>query len=242
VTGAGWVLLRAGGQTGDSQKRPPDLRCGVTASSRYLTARPSRKTPRPQAGREFISAKKKYVVVAGGVTPRGRHFPAGGAQRDTPPEGQERGGRAGALPTASFLGSLSRSSRSREWLTFRASDKAIRPPVLISFSRRSRRSSRGLSAMNSATATAPARDGRAAGDGRARAGTPLLLLGVASRGAWCFGRDGGCPRNLLRAQQEGFCAAQETPEAPNPHGQPSRGVSGRAGPCPPPGNATQPPG
>lgn len=57
--------------------------------------------------------------------------------------------------TVSFLGSRSRSRRSREVLTFRASDKAISPPVLISFSRRSRRSSRGLSAINSATATAP---------------------------------------------------------------------------------------
>lgn len=57
--------------------------------------------------------------------------------------------------TVSFLGSRSRSRRSREVLTFRASDSAISPPVLISFSRRSRRSSLGLSAMNSATATAP---------------------------------------------------------------------------------------
>lgn len=57
--------------------------------------------------------------------------------------------------TVSFLGSRSRSRRSREVLTFRASDRAISPPVLISFSRRSRRRSRGLSAMNSATATAP---------------------------------------------------------------------------------------
>lgn len=57
--------------------------------------------------------------------------------------------------TVSFLGSLSRSRRSKEVLTLRASDRAIRPPVLISFSRRSRRSSLGLSAMNSATATAP---------------------------------------------------------------------------------------
>ncbi len=58
--------------------------------------------------------------------------------------------------TVSFLGSRSRSRRSREVLTFKASDRAISPPVLISFSRRSRRSSLGLSAMNSATATAPA--------------------------------------------------------------------------------------
>lgn len=57
--------------------------------------------------------------------------------------------------TVSFLGSRSRSRRSREVLTFRARDRAMRPPVLISFSRRSRRSSLGLSAMNSATATAP---------------------------------------------------------------------------------------
>lgn len=57
--------------------------------------------------------------------------------------------------TVSFLGSRSKSRRSREVLTFRASDRAISPPVLISFSRRSRRSSLGLSAMNSATATAP---------------------------------------------------------------------------------------
>lgn len=57
--------------------------------------------------------------------------------------------------TDSFLGSLSRSSLSNEWLTFSAKDRAISPPVLISFSRRSRRSRRGLSAMNSATATAP---------------------------------------------------------------------------------------
>lgn len=57
--------------------------------------------------------------------------------------------------TVSFLGSRSRSRRSREVLTLRASDSAINPPVLISFSLRSRRSSLGLSAMNSATATAP---------------------------------------------------------------------------------------
>ena len=57
--------------------------------------------------------------------------------------------------TASFLGSRSRSRRSSDWLTFSASASAISPPVLISFSLRSRRSSRGLSAMNSATATAP---------------------------------------------------------------------------------------
>ena len=57
--------------------------------------------------------------------------------------------------TVSFLGSRSRSRRSREVLTFRASDRAIRPPVFISFSLRSRRISLGLSAMNSATATAP---------------------------------------------------------------------------------------
>lgn len=57
--------------------------------------------------------------------------------------------------TVSFLGSRSRSRRSREVLTLRARDRAMSPPVLISFSRRSSRSSRGLSAMNSATATAP---------------------------------------------------------------------------------------
>ena len=57
--------------------------------------------------------------------------------------------------TVSFLGSRSRSRRSRDVLTLRASDSAINPPVLISFSLRSRRSSLGLSAMNSATATAP---------------------------------------------------------------------------------------
>lgn len=58
--------------------------------------------------------------------------------------------------TVSFLGSLSTSRRRRDVLTLRASDRAIKPPVLISFSLRSRRSSLGLSAMNSATATAPA--------------------------------------------------------------------------------------
>uniref|UniRef100_A0A480IWY7 Protein phosphatase 1 regulatory subunit 37 n=1 Tax=Sus scrofa TaxID=9823 RepID=A0A480IWY7_PIG len=59
------------------------------------------------------------------------------------------------LFTASFLGSRSRSRRSREWFTLRANDSAMSPPVLISFSRRSSLRRRGLSAMNSATATAP---------------------------------------------------------------------------------------
>lgn len=47
----------------------------------------------------------------------------------------------------------------------RANDSAMSPPVLISFSRRSSLRRRGLSAMNSATATAPGRGTAGAGHG-----------------------------------------------------------------------------
>src|SRR6218665_2523338 len=59
------------------------------------------------------------------------------------------------LLTLSFFGSLSRSTQVTVWLTFSESDRAIRPPVRMLFSRRSSRTSFKLSATNSAKATAP---------------------------------------------------------------------------------------
>ena len=61
-------------------------------------------------------------------------------------------------PTLSRLGSLSRSIRVIELLWRSANDSAIRPPVLMSFSRKSIRTKRGLSAINSAKATAPVKE------------------------------------------------------------------------------------
>ena len=57
--------------------------------------------------------------------------------------------------TLSFLGSLSRSILVTVSLTLRDKDRAIKPPVLMSFSLRSIRTSLVLSAKNSARATAP---------------------------------------------------------------------------------------
>lgn len=57
--------------------------------------------------------------------------------------------------TESFLMSGSRSRRTMLSLTFKARASAITPPVLMSFSRRSRRSSCFVSAIYSASATAP---------------------------------------------------------------------------------------
>lgn len=57
--------------------------------------------------------------------------------------------------TFSFFGSLSRSTRSTDLLTFRARLKAIKPPVLMSLSLRSILDNFVVSARYSAIATAP---------------------------------------------------------------------------------------
>lgn len=124
--GAGWVLLGAGGWTGDLQIFPrPELRCwgafSIPAqgcrpgSSCYFTGQPSHKTMWPQAGQELISAEKGESGGAerkpGGITLEDGVFLPGGSTR---PLERAREGRASErvryLPTPSWAPCPSRGA------------------------------------------------------------------------------------------------------------------------------------